>query len=491
MSWVERMISNGNQMCGCLYLSSIMRKKIIPILVFLTVSLLSKSQNDNDTIHYSLNIQLNGGTGSYAPFLSTVNEQDRFLFSPNSLSGWGTLHKGLSSAKKLDYGYGFELDGNLSANENRLFPGEFYVQGKIYFLNIYAGSKQQVYGNQDAKLSSGGMMWSQNSRPLPKIAVETGDYIVLPYTKGYLEVKGGLSHGWFNHSGALNHLLLHHKYGYIRIGGSFPVNLNYGIQHVAQWGGRYGQDESMPVNWDNYFRIFQGKCGSSSANWSDQENTLGNHILSQNLGLDLKFKSIKFSLYWQNIMEDPPLKFITGTMNVEDGLWGLSVKRPKSNILNHFVFEYLSTTDQSGPWNELDGIIYGGADNYYTNGSIPAGWTYRGMTLGNPWLTSPRYNNGSVSITNNTVRLYYFSGEGKLKSVNYRLTLAYSENFGLPKITYEGKKNQFSWQLKTSMPLKNKQNTKISLGITNDLGSMYGNNLALILGFSHSGVIRY
>ena len=469
-----------------------MEKKIIQLFVFLIIPFLSRTQNVNDTINYRLNIHFNGGTGSFAPFLSTANQYDRFSFSPNSLTGWGTLHKGISSEKKIDYGFGFELDGNLSTKENRLFPGELYAQGKFYFLNIYAGYKQQVFGNQDAKLSSGGMLWSQNSRPLPKIGIETNGYIAVPYTKGYLEVKGGLSHGWFNNSGAIKNLLLHHKYGYIRLGSSFPVNINYGIQHVAQWGGQSDQYGTMPATWDNYFRIFLGKSGSSSASWSDQENTLGNHIISQNLGLDIKLKSVKFSLYWQNITEDPPKKLIASTMNVEDGLWGISVKFSKSNILNHFVLEYLSTTDQSGPWAELDGIIYGGADSYYTNGSIPTGWTYRRMTIGNPWLTSPKYNkDGSLSTTNNTVRLYYFSGEGKLKSVNYRLTLAYSENFGLPKAIYENAKEQFSWQLETSMPLKKLKNTTMSLGISNDLGSMYGNNLALIVGISYSGFLSY
>jgi len=469
-----------------------MEKKIIQIFLFLIIPFLSISQNVNDTINYSLNIHFNGGTGSFAPFLSTANQYDRFSFSPNSLTGWGTLHKEIRSEKKLDYGFGLELDGNLSTKGNRLFPGELYAQGKFYFLNIYAGYKQRVFGNQDAKLSSGGMLWSQNSRALPKIAIETNGYIMVPYTKGYLEVKGGLSQGWFNNTNAIKNLLLHHKYGYFRLGGSFPVNINYGIQHVAQWGGQSDQYGTMPATWDNYFRIFQGKSGSSSASWSDQENTLGNHIISQNLGLDIKLETIKFSLYWQNITEDPPKKLIASTMNVEDGLWGISVKLSKSNILNHFVLEYLSTTDQSGPWAELDGIIYGGADSYYTNGSIPTGWTYRGMTVGNPWLTSPKYNNdGSLSTTNNTVRLYYFSGEGKLKSVNYRLTLAYSENFGLPKAIYENAKEQLSWQLETSMPLKKLKNTTMSLGISNDLGSMYGNNLALIVGISYSGFLSY
>jgi len=269
--------------------------------------------------------------------------------------------------------------------------------------------------------------------------------------------------------------------------------LSYGVQHVAQWGGQSNVYGSMPATLDNYFRIFMGGSGNSTANLSDQENALGNHIISQNLGLDLKFKTALISFYWQSIAEDSPVKkFITNTPNIEDGLWGMSVKLPRFQPLNHFVFEYLCTTDQSGPWHDLDGVIYGGQDGYYTNSLIPNGWSYKGMTIGNPWLTSPKYNkDGSPSIVNNTLRLYYFSGKGSIKTINYRLTLAYSENFGHTAPIYTSYKRQLSWQLETSTAAKFLKNTQISLGLSGDRGSMYGNNLALILGISYSGFWKF
>lgn len=466
-----------------------MQIKYYYTLILLLASVIIQAQNQPDSVKYSINSRFNVGTGTYAPFLSTTNQYDRFDISPNSLTVWGTIHKEVKKLKTFDYGFGVELDGNISTTRNRFFPAELYAQEKIYFLNVYAGNKRKVFGNQDEELSSGGMLWSQNSRPMPKLAIESNGYIPVPYTKGYLEVKGGLSHGWFENQKDLNGLLLHHKYAYIRLGGSFPVNLSYGVQHVAQWGGKSDLYGTMPVTWGNYLRIFQGKSGSSTANWSDQENALGNHIISQNLGLDLKLKIALVSLYWQSIAEDSPvIKFITNTPTIEDGLWGMSVKLPKFEPFNHFVFEYLCTTDQNGPWHDLDGVIYGGQDRYYNNSITPNGWSYKGMTIGNPWLTSPKYNkDGSTSIINNTVRLYYFSGKGNIKSVNYRLILAYSENFGHTAPIYNSSQKQLSWQLETSTAAKFIKNTQISLGISGDRGTMYGNNLAVILGVSYSG----
>jgi len=467
--------------------------KILP-LIFLFFSVCLHAREQGDTIEYSLNARFSGGSGT-TPFLSTANEYDRYSFAPNSLAGWGTLHKELKNTRSFDYGFGLELDGN--TGKNRFFAGECYVQGKMYFMNLYAGRKREILGNQDAELSSGGLLWSQNSCPIPQISLETNGYIDVPYSGGILAVKGGISHGWFDNDLYMKNLLLHRKYASLRLGGTFPLSLNYGIQHVAQWGGESAKYGTMPVTWDNYFRIFFGKNGSPGATQSDQINTLGNHIISQNLGLDLNLKSVIFSLYWQNLTETPPVKFITTTMNVPDGLWGLSVRIPEFRPFHSFVLEYMSTTDQSGPWHDLDGVIYGGDNGYFTNGQIPCGWSYQGMTIGNPWLTSPKYNqNGSLATLNNLVRLYYFSGKGNYKSLNYRMTLAYSENFGILNVnrttpSYDTCKRQVSYQLETSTPLTFLKNTSVSLAISGDRGAMYGNNLAVIAGVAWTGIFGY
>jgi len=463
------------------------------IAIILTLTALSaQGQEHTDTIKYSINARYNGGTGNYAPFLSTSNQYDRYSLTPNSLAAWGNIRKDVNNLKTFDYGFGLELNGNVSKSETRFFPDEYYAQFKFYFMNLYAGAKQEIFGNQNAELSSGGMLFSQNSRPIPKISLQTNGYIDVPNTKGYVAVKGGISHGWFENTREAKDLLLHHKYAYIKLGGSFPLNINYCIHHIVQWGGVSPSMGTMPVTLDNYLRIFLGKSGSSSASMSDQINTLGNHIISQNLGLDLNLPSVLVSVYWQNLTEDPPVKFITRTPNIEDGLWGISLKIPHFKLFETFVLEYMSTTDQSGPWHDLDGVIFGGNDSYFRN----YGWTYQKMTIGNPWITSPKYNtDGSQWVENNLVRLYYFSGKGAYKSLDYRLTLAYSENFGMindnrTTPSYQNYKKQMSGQVEVSTPVSFLKNARISLGISGDRGSMYGNNLAVLLGFSYNGIFQ-
>ena len=117
------------------------------------------------------------------------------------------------------------------------------------------------------------------------------------------------------------------------------------------------------------------------------------------------------------------------------------------------------------------------------------------MTIGNPWLTSPKYNAdytivSGKGIENNCVRLLYVSGLGELCDFNYRFTAAYSKNWGLVLAgrVMPPSKNQFSGQLEVFHAVPFLKNTEASLGISGDRGTKYGNNLALLMGLRYTGL---
>jgi hypothetical protein len=465
-----------------------MRQTLTLLWFYLLCTALSAQQTD--TLFYSLNARFNGGSGKYAPFLSTANQYDRYSISPNSLSAWATLHKHLSIGRTFDYGFGVELNTNVSPTQKRLFPAELYVEGKFGPFLANLGMKREYFGNQDPELSSGGLIISQNCRPLPAFTLETNGYVKVPYTAGYLEFNGGMANGWFPDNTVTKNTLMHHKWLHLRLGGSLPFTVNYGIQHVAQWSGTSPTFGHSPATMDNFVRVFFGKGGSSTSPSTEYYNSLGNHIISQNVGVSLKLKNFSAEAYWQDLSEDGPVFPFYKTYNQEDGLWGLSIRLPKFRPLHSFALEFLSTTDQSGPWHDLDGVIYGGTDSYYNNAVYPNGWSTNGMTIGNPWLTSPKYNtDGRVSIENNNLRLWYFSGMGEIGATNYCLTLANSVNYGCPGAMYSAPRNQFSGQLEFFHDLPMLKNTEASLGLSGDLGSQYGNNVALLVGIRHTGQI--
>jgi hypothetical protein len=80
---------------------------------------------------------------------------------------------------------------------------------------------------------------------------------------------------------------------------------------------------------------------------------------------------------------------------------------------------------------------------------------------------------------------------GSVKTINYRLTIAYSKNYGHTAPLYPESKNQLSWQIETSTLLRPLRNTEIHLGVSGDRGSMYGNNMTIMLGVSKSGILNY
>jgi hypothetical protein len=56
-----------------------------------------------------------------------------------------------------------------------------------------------------------------------------------------------LSHGWFEEGRYVSNVWLHHKNAYLRLGGSLPVNIYYGFNHYAQWGGKSpGYEKPFP-----------------------------------------------------------------------------------------------------------------------------------------------------------------------------------------------------------------------------------------------------
>lgn len=472
------------------------RRKSLLIGLWLGIVSLS-AQTDSSLVEYNINLLSNVGIGKQAPFLSTANQWDRHSFSPNSLTLWGTIHKRLKAHSVFDYGFGAELTTNLSVAETRFFPDELYIDAKVGPFVFTAGRKQAVYGNQDPILSSGGMLWSRNARPMPRLSLESFGYIPVPFTHQFVEVKGGITHGWFIDSTLVTNTLLHYKYAGIRLGGTLPVHLNYSLHHVAQWGGTSSQYGTSPANFDNFLRVLMGKSGDESAPATERYNTLGNHIISKNIGLEFTFKNANIEVYWQNIYEDKPIHYMYKTYNQEDGLWGLSLQLPKYKPLNRLMVEFLSTTDMSGPWHDLDGLIYGGADGYYNNGVYTNGWSFYGMTIGNPWLTSPKYNQtyeqGAIGFINNMVRVYHVAGTGQLGLLDYTAVFAYTRNFGTthPVSVPTVCNKQYSWLLNTEMPFPYLKQTRLTMGFSGDLGKQYGNNYALLVGLRWEGRLTW
>jgi len=459
------------------------------IVLFLLLSLTILVVAQNDTIKYDVGILGVASSGAYSPFWIQSDQYGRISSTPTSADLWVGLNKDFGKKTRLfDYGFKANLLLRTDDKTTRIYFHEIYAKARFSVFDLSIGSKEQQYGNQDSTLSCGGFLFSQNARPMPKVTLGIEHFTVIPYTLGLLEIKGAIAHGWFTDNIYTKNLYLHHKYLYGKIGGKLPVHFQYGLDHVAQWGGIIPGNVQQPVGFSDFVDIFYGHAGGKNALVTDQLNALGNHIISQSMRLDVDVSDFRISGYWQNLSEDGPIKIMFYSMNRADGLWGISVRNTKFPFVKGLLYEFLETTDQSGPYHDKDGLIYGGADDYFTNGVYQNGWTYFSRTIGTPFISSPLYNkNGAVSIANNRVEVHHFGIEGDVLGYQYKYLTSFSYNYGTYSNPYPEMIQNTSMLLQVNKQFPKLSNIQCGLSVAADFGKLYGNSFGCSFSIRKTG----
>ncbi len=363
---------------------------------------------------------------------------DRYgLIDNTPFNGWlrASFYKNPRTGRNLDYDYGLDIY-SLYSDRASIILHQAYAGVRAGFFEFEAGKREEVYGNQDSLLSSGGLLWSGNAPTIPEITFRTNGYIPVPFTAKYLYVKGGISHGWFSEDPFSEHVWLHHKYIYFKTTSRFPVILSAGLHHFVQWGGvsRDTLIGHLPSGLEAFRDIFFARSGSADSPSNERLNALGNHLGSYNVRVDFRIGKTHTGIYWQSLFEDNSGRKL---MNKKDGLWGIAFRYAHSGPWpSALVLEYINTTDQSG-WiidHPNPNTFPRGADNYFNNSIYRAGWSAEGRTIGTPLITSPLYGVSSHGeyFRNNRLRAYHIGVSGKMAGagIGYRLFFSHSNNYG-------------------------------------------------------------
>lgn len=455
------------------------------------LSMVQQVYAQKDTLKYSVELTGLTSTGDVSPFWFQNNAYGTVAYQSNNIRLRTGLFKDFSHKNKY-FDYALKADFLLrtaSGSKTDFYFHEYYVKAKVWFVDLVAGAREEHLGNQDSTLSSGGFLLSHNARPMPKLTAGIEHFTAVPFTRGYVEIKGALSHGWFTDNIYSTGVLLHHKYMYVRVGGKLPVRLQYGLDHVAQWGGFIPGWGQQPSGLSDYIKVFMGKSGGTNAGISDQINALGNSIGSKSLRIDADISDFEIGAYWQNIFEDGPVRALGLNMNVEDGLWGISVRNKKFPYIKGILYEYMNSTDQSGPFHDSDGIVYGGNDNYF-NGQYGFGWTYFGRTIGTPFITSSVYNtNHSLRLLNTRVQMHHFGAEGDIKGFDYRILCSFGKNYGSYDAPYSTLKSSASLLLTVNKTFQQLGGINIGCSFAADKGAMYGDNAGFMITLKKQGGI--
>jgi hypothetical protein len=375
------------------------------------------------------------------------NEQPTFVF--------GELSYQHQFGQRLEMSTGFSFRNNIISSH--------YVQIDYDFLRLNIGRVKNTFGGLRESLSSGSLGQGNNARPIPQVSLEIKDYIDVPFTNGYFETKGHMSHGWLEEDRYISNALLHSKSFYLKLDLEEEIGWSAasGLVHFAQYGGVSPQGDKQLSSFSDFLRVFAGSgIPISGFGTAGEINALGNHLGIVETTITQKIGEHMLTINYQKPFEDfGSLQYISLT----DYLFGLEWDLPKVNsLIDKIYLEYIQTKSQGGPGlpdasefiqTEEDnfGYKFGGRDDIYNNYLYRSGWTYQGQGIGSPlFLTYERtlnffdaYPDYGVAIANNRIRAIHLGLSGQINpKMGYDGLFTYTQNFGTYAGLYEGR---FAW----------------------------------------------
>ena len=424
----------------------------IVFALFPTVTGFAQPGNEPGQLLYKTEMFASAASGRYTPFWLVSN---RYGMVPLP-AGNGYLSTGMMYGRLLDKGFRWEAGVDLAIAAPRyrnVFVRQLYAELGYRSFLLTVGSKEQAGFLWDRELSSGDMVLSANARPIPEAKISIPAYTFVPGSREWLSIKGDFTAGRSFDRACLasfansqqvyiQDVLWHHKAVYFRTeapGNRFPLALELGLQHGAQWGGvstdpSKGRQPDSPAD---FLRVIAGMAGGEDASETDKANVLGNQYGSYDIRLTYKRAHWMLRAYHQRYFEDK-----SGTIfgNGMDGLWGVQLDLTNIPWLQKLLVECLDTRHQSGPFHFLafDHDKYpgigGGADRYYNNEEYTTGLSYFNRSTGTPLLPSPEYNtDGAVGFTNIRVYALHLGLSGELSPrIAYRLLFTSMDSWGRP-----------------------------------------------------------
>jgi hypothetical protein len=321
-------------------------------------------------------------------FSQEINDEYNLELNKISNQVWSQYNNNGQDLSQVQFNYNVSYDSektdfklNFFTLQNKIFIGESFYKVEL-FNNIYLKTGKyyrdfSMYLNDD--LSSGSLLISRNAEPMPKIGLLSSYEI-----NQNLGFSFGISHALFIRNAIYTAApMLHEKFIYL----NYSKNQNeYGVGfvHNAVWGGATEDYGYFPNTFKDFLKIFISADGPLLEG-EPHANALGNHLGIWDFYYKKKVDSREIKIYYQHFFEDTSgLRFA----NKSDGLWGLELY----NYINNtkILFEYLNTTNQ----NRNPPYVQ---DYYYHHYQYPAGWSYKGYTIGNPFISSGNYSNTNPS----------------------------------------------------------------------------------------------
>ena len=319
-------------------------------------------------------------------------------------------------------------------------PGKFstisfnrgYIKIRGFGFELAAGRYIHTSPDYDINQGLGSLGISRNSTPIPRVSLGIYDWAPVPFTKEFIEIKGYIAHGWLGSERFTEDVLLHEKEGFLKVGGSLPVNVYAGLAHYATWGGNnHPTQGDIPHRLSDYKNVFFVLGGDEFTPGQEQTYALGDHLGVWEFGATVELDNLDIKLYRQFPIET---KYNLKLKSEQDALTGIYFEfdEESSFPLHSFVYEYLYTKFQAGPrrpnvGGDLETDIYRGNQNYYNHGLYRTGWTYHQRTIGNPLF---KVSDENLGILNNRIVAHHIGLESALGRMKIHGKATFSRNYG-------------------------------------------------------------
>lgn len=458
----------------------------------------------------SLEAGVLGSTSSDTPYWLQTN---RFGVIPKSAPA-GLLFASAESPyrrskhtfrTRIDWGYGAQVVGQgLLNGASEVILAEGYLKARWGQFELWGGRRRQIVGFADSPLSSGSFIWSGNALPLPQVQLAVPEYAPIGFTKGWLALKGFFAHGWFGKGPYVQGSFLHQKAIFIRVGPPQGRLRFYGaFTHAAQWAGYApflagdptvtfgGQIANSFVAYMNVVVPLKTDALKDLDKFTTfDQNRVGDHRGSAEGMIEYRFSGGTLTHYQQHFYDLG--RKLYNLRNIEDGLYGL---RFTNNKPKQFIDDIVVELFNSGNQGVLQfGKSLGGEwENYFNNYQYPEGWSYRGRTLGTPFISQTadvrsdlpaaqfrgigsdgQVVTGLYGINNNRVWALHTGIGGSLGSRwGYMTKLTYSKNYGLFRYHFPPNTNQFSGLLSITRTIAGQSGSTLILSVAHDQGTLF------------------
>lgn len=459
-------------------------------------------------MNYSVEAGASFSGGAHTPLWLNAGKYGLSSIEKNNGYLRARIFRPLEEDRHFSYAFGIDLAGAYRFTSPFIVQ-QAYVDLKLYFLRLSIGSKERPMELKNQELSSGGMTFSNNARPIPQVRIGIPEYVAIPGTKDLFSIKGHIAYGMFTddnwqkdfiHSPNYKHtkhVLYHSKKLLFKIGNEkkFPLVFEGGLEMAAQFGGKSfknGTITNMPNGIKDFFKALIPSEGSDDSPLNEQTNIYGNHLGSWLFSLSYKFPSWKLHAYYDHFFEDQSMMF--GQYGWKDCLAGIEITLPENKFVSSFVYEYIGTKDQSGPIFHDSTPTFpdqiSAVDDYY-NHSIYTGWQHWGMGIGNPLIISPLYNeNGLIIFKSNRMTAHHIGFTGMPTAEwKYKVLLSYAKHWGtyydpLPEV----EKNVNALVEVTYYPRQLKS-WEFTLSTALDSGNLIGNSFGGMLKIRKTGLL--